>query len=116
MGGDTYTGRNVGAMGPHVTANNTTFIDYGSMASGLDLAVLADELCRLKDDMKKVANDTKELEAVVAISAAEDAARKGDGSTAMAKLKAAGGWAWDTATKIGVPVAAEAIKKAIALG
>ena len=116
MPGDTFITNKAGAVGPHATASNTTFIEGAPLSHGGDLAVLADELGRLKIALRGAANDTGQLESLVAVSSAEDAARSGDGATAMAKLKAAGSWAWDTATKIGVSVAAEAIKKAVELG
>ncbi len=80
------------------------------------MAVLAKELGQLKVAMKAAADDTGQFESLAAVSSAADAAQTGDGATAIAKLKTAGQWAWDTATKIGVSVAAEAIKKAIGLG
>jgi len=116
MSGDTFITNKAGAVGPHATASNTNFFESAPVAHGVDLVVLADELGKLKIALKWAADDTGQLESLVAVSSAEDAARTGDGATAMAKLKAAGNWAWETATKIGVPVAAEAIKKAIGLG
>lgn len=116
MPGDTFISNKAGAVGPHATAINTTFIEGAEVAHGVDLAALADELGKLKFALKGAANDTGELECLVAVSSAEDAARSGDETTAMAKLKAAGKWAWETATRIGVSVAADAIKKAMSLG
>jgi hypothetical protein len=66
--------------------------------------------------MKSEAEDTGHYEAIAAISAAEDAAKNGDQTTTLAKLRAAGSWALDVATKIGVSIASEALKKAIGLG
>lgn len=116
MSGDTFIVNKAGAVGPGSTANNTTFIEGAVMAQEVDLATLAEELGKLKGEMKIAADDTEQLESLVAISSAEDAARNGDGATTITKLKAAGSWALDTATKIGVSVAAEALKRALGLG
>lgn len=114
MTGDTFISNKAGAVGPHATANNTTFFEAAA-SHDIDLATLADQLAKLKVAMKATAENTGQLESLVAVSSAEDAARKGDAAYVFAKLKTAGNWAWDTATKIGVSVAAEAIKKAIGL-
>lgn len=114
---DTYISRNAGAVGPNATAHNTTITEnHGAPLAGVDLSALAAQLGSLKQAMKADVQDTSHFEATAEISAAEDAAKKNDGSTAFAKLKAAGTWAFETATKIGVSVAAEALKKAIGLG
>lgn len=115
MSGDTFITSKAGAVGPYSTAINTSFVETAPTAEGIDLAVLADELSRLKVVMKDGADGTRHLESVVAVSSAEDAARNGDSATTMAKLRTAGTWAWDTATKIGVSVAAEAIKRSLGL-
>ena len=66
--------------------------------------------------MRKQAQSTTQFEAITAVSGAQDAARANQPSTVIEKLKSAGGWALDVATRIGVSVAAEAIKKASGLG
>ena len=117
MAGDTFITRNAGAVGPKSTAHHTTFIEsYGTPLEGIDISTLAEQLRLLKQAMSSEAQDTDQFEAVAAVSAAEDAAKKRDGAAIVAKLKAAGSWAFETATKIGVSVAAEAIKKALGLG
>jgi hypothetical protein len=52
-------------------------------------------------------------EAIGAVAAAVKTASKGDGPTTLQHLKAAGQWALGIAEKIGVAVAAEAIKRAL---
>ena len=117
MAGDTYVTRNAGAVGPNATAHNTTITEnYGAPLEGMDLLALTAQLRSLKQAMSSEAQNTSQFEAVAAVSAAEDAAQKGDGAAIIAKLRAAGTWALETATKIGVSVAAEALKKAIGLG
>jgi|ERR1700722_1026166 len=117
MAGDTFVTRNAGAVGPNATALNTTITENHNNASlsDVDLSALAPQLGLLKQAMKAEAEGTSQFEAVAAISAAEDAAQKDDRSTTIARLKAAGNWAFETATKIGVSVAAEALKNALGM-
>ena len=49
------------------------------------------------------------------IANAEDATKKGETSNIFSHLKSSGQWAFDTATKIGVSVAAKAIQGAMGL-
>ncbi|UDF31206.1 UNVERIFIED_ORG: hypothetical protein LHK14_07695 [Roseateles sp. XES5] len=116
MGSDNYIVGNAAAVGPHSSATNTTFNqNSGTMLPGADMASLADQLGRLKQNLIEQASTTEHYSAVATVSAAEDAARKGDESGVLEKLKAVGTWALDAATKIGVSVATEAIKKASGL-
>jgi len=46
---------------------------------------------------------------------AAKAAKEGNGPKALEYLKAAGKWAMDTATKVGVSVASDALTKAIGM-
>lgn len=116
MSGDIYNTRNAGAVGPGATATNTTIAEnYGAVLQGTDLPTLANQLEQLKQEMRKQAQDTTQFEAITAVSGAQDAARANQPSAVIEKLKSAGSWAPDIATKIGVSVAAEAIKKASGL-
>jgi hypothetical protein len=64
--------------------------------------------------MKGEATGTREQDkAIGAVADAEEAAAKGDGPAALGYLKSAGNWALDTAQKIGVGVAVEALKRAM---
>ncbi len=118
MTGDVYNTRNAGAVGRNARATHTTITEnYGSMLQGIDLQMLAPQLAQLKEEMLKRANGTTEqLLSIAAVSAAEDAARKSENSEVIEKLKSAGTWAFDVASKIGVSVAAEALKQAVGLG
>ncbi len=80
-----------------------------------DSAKLADELVQLRAAMKQQGQTVEHDEAVLAIGKAEQAAREDDKVGALQYLRSAGKWAFDVATKIGVNVAAEAIKKASGL-
>lgn len=122
-GGGTHMTRDVfitekaGAVGPNSTATNTTFNKlHGDPLTGLDRATLLTELAMLRSAMQVEASGSVQYAALSAISEAEDAAKQGDSVTLVSKLKAAGSWALDTATKIGVSVATDAIKKASGLG
>ena len=113
---DTYNVGRAGAVGPGATASNTTFIESrASPLEGIDLAMLSVELAQLKLAMQAAASSTAHYAALTAISEAEDAAMKNDTSTVASRLKAAGSWAFDTATKIGVSVASKAIQVAVGL-
>lgn len=116
VSGDTYNTRNAGAVGPGAQAMNTTITEnYGAMLGGIDVKILADELDDLRRAMSAEAGSTSQFEAVAAISGAQDAAKKGETSSVVTKLKGAGQWAVDVATKIGTTIAAEAIKKSMGM-
>ncbi|MBB3133627.1 hypothetical protein FHS26_001340 [Rhizobium pisi] len=116
MARDTFIVGRAGAVGPNASATHTTFNEnYGTMLQGIEMAPLAEDLATLKQNMAGQATTTEQFNAIAAVSAAEDAARSGDETTVVEKLKAAGTWALDVATKIGVAVATEAIKKASGL-
>ncbi|MQW55277.1 hypothetical protein [Sinorhizobium meliloti] len=112
---DTFIAKNVAAMGPNASATHTTFNQNFGTLQGIDMEKLAEELLSLKQCMAGQASTTEHFESLAAISAAEDAARKGDKATVLAKLKAAGSWALDAATKIGIAITTEAIKKSAGL-
>lgn len=113
---DTFIVGRAGAVGPKASAANTTFNEnYGTILQGIEMVALAEGLATLKQNMAGKATTTEHFNTIAAVSAAEDAARSGDETTVVEKLKAAGTWALDVATKIGVTVASEAIKKASGL-
>ena len=60
--------------------------------------------------MQQEASSADEFQALTNVVGAQEAAEKGDGPTALERLKAAGQWGLDVATKIGVPVAVKAIQ------
>lgn len=101
-----------GAVGDNAHAHNMTFQQVQNQGP-LDLPRLADELKRLRTSMKEANDKDDQDEAIGAVAAAEKAAVKGDGQTALQHLKTAGTWALGIAEKIGVSVAAEAIKRAM---
>jgi hypothetical protein len=114
---DTYKAEQVGAMGPGARAHNMTFqqIWNQAQASGVDLQQLAGDLARLRIAMRAEATSAEHDVAVGQIAAAESAASKGNGATAMEHLRSAGQWAFEVATNIGTGVATAALKLALGL-
>jgi uncharacterized protein YjbI with pentapeptide repeats len=114
MSGDNYNNNGqAGAFGSNAHAHDMTFQQVQNQAT-LDLPRLAEELADLHTAMKRKTEGTREQDkAIVAVADAEEAASKGDGPTALRHLKAAGQWTLGVAQQIGVPVAIEAIKRAI---
>ena len=108
--GDTYNIAQGVGVGRNVKMDNVTVNQVQSQEK-LDLPKLADDLAKLRSEMKKQATEPEHDVAVGAIAAAEAAAKKGDEKSALDHLKAAGQWALELGVKIGVPVAIEAIKK-----
>lgn len=105
------------AVGYKARAQNT--VQHQDLSS-IDLQLLTNELGRLRRAMMQeaVAAESSEPDQTIAISAvasAEKSAQAGDAPATLGHLKAAGKWAWDTATKIGVSVAAKALEGALGL-
>ena len=105
---------NVGNIGSH-SAPVISIVKHNSNPQAEDLKGLAEELARLRLELKRCAETVDHDRAIVAVGEAEEAARKNDTSIVTEKLKVAGAWALDIASKIGVNVAAEALKKTIGL-
>jgi hypothetical protein len=106
-----YVVGQAGSVGDNAHAHDMTFQQAWNQ-SNIDLPRLAEELTRLRAAMKQETEGTREQDkAIVAVADAEEAAINGDGPTTLQRLKAAGKWALGIAEKIGVTVAAEAIKR-----
>jgi hypothetical protein len=84
--------------------------------SGTELKALAEELAKLRIAARQQSTEADHDAAVGAIAEAESAAKKGDEKSMIQYLAKAGSWALDVATKIGVSIAAEAIKKSLGMG
>ncbi len=113
--GDKYSAGQVGAQGPNSHAHDMTFNQIWNQAQGkIDLMELAQQLSTLRAKMKEEAagSDSHDIE-IGAIAAAEQSAQGDDGPKALEHLKQGGKWALGIATSIGVPVAVEAIKRAM---
>lgn len=116
MSGDTYTVGQAGAVGPGSSAQNISFQQLWQQNAGtVDLRQLGDELARLRSAMRSEATLPEHDEALGAVAAAEKEAKAGNGPKVLEHLRSAGKWAFDTATKIGVTVAAGAIKTGLGL-
>jgi len=103
-----------GAVGDSSQASNNTFNQENQF--GGELKELAKELTKLREELGKQAKEPEQFEAAAAVAKAKNAAAKGEVSTAFEHLKEAGKWALDVAKSIGIPVAIEALKKAIGGG
>lgn len=116
MSADTYNVGQAGAVGPGASAQQFSMQQvWQQNAERFNLADLAHELDALRSAMRSQASDAEHDIAIGAVAAAGTAAAKGDGPTALAKLKEAGKWAFDVATKIGVSVAAAALMTALGI-
>jgi hypothetical protein len=81
----------------------------------LDLPQLADELSRLRAAMRGESKTLEDDAAVGAVAEAEGAARAGNQARALERLRAAGKWALDVATRIGVELTTLALKEQLGL-
>jgi len=77
----------------------------------MELENLAAELLTLHQMMSQEAKESTHYTAIAEVAKAEEAAKANDSSKVAESLKAAGKWALDVATKIGVSLATEAIKQ-----
>lgn len=112
--GDQYSAGQAGAMGPGAKAKNMTFEQvWVQNRDAIDLTELADELGKLRSAMKKEETTAEQDASIGDVAKAEEAAKKGLGSTCLEYLGKAGKWSWEIANKIGVSVAAKAIEKAM---
>jgi hypothetical protein len=106
----------IGGVGQEVNAQDMQFQQIWNQVQGqIDLPVLAQELEELKKHLKGEAETPEQFQIMADVAAAESEAKAGNGSKVIEHLKKAGGWAFETATQIGVRVAAEVIKKSMYL-
>ncbi len=116
--GDKYEikGSIIGAAGPHaegrVEASGASIV-LGSQST----AQLAEELARLHSELLLVMDTDKadQYADIGKVATAQAAAKAGKLNEALAHLKKVGGWVVDVATKIGVTVAAAALKEAMGI-
>jgi hypothetical protein len=111
---DKYEAGQAGAQGPLAHAHDMTFNQIWDHAEeNIDLRILAEELEKLRHELRNSATSPEDDAKIGAIASAELEAKKGDGPKALSALAKAGKWAFDAATQIGVQVAAEALKLAL---
>ncbi|MGD1082864.1 MAG: hypothetical protein ABR881_31500, partial [Candidatus Sulfotelmatobacter sp.] len=114
--GDDYSAGAAGAMGPHSRASDMTFQQIWNQIYGaIDLPQLARELAKLKTALRSEAHHPEDEMAIGAVTAAEAAAKEGNGPKTLEYLKNAGKWAFDVATKIGVDLAVAAMKSSLGM-
>jgi hypothetical protein len=113
--GDTYKAKQAGAMGPGAQVNESTFIQNAGNEIEINFSQLAPQLNTLRLAMKENATDADHDVAIAEVAKAEQAAKKSDKATVLEHLKAAGNWAAEIATKIGVSVASKAIESAMGI-
>ena len=108
------SGGQQGAVGDGASAND--FIQVtGKSIQEIDLEALSSELETLRAAARKNATDVEHDLAMGSLAAAEAAAKQGNRSEVVKHLRNAGKWAFDTATAIGVRVAAEAIRASLGM-
>jgi hypothetical protein len=116
--GDNYevTGKDVGgfAVGPNAQAHDIGFNQLvHQIEQTVDMIQLSDELARLRQAMTQEATETDQHIAIGEVAKAEQAAKAKDSTRVVRSLRAAGGWALDVATKIGVSLATEVLKNSM---
>jgi hypothetical protein len=103
-----------GALGDHSHAHHLDYIEIGKqIEESTNLTALVTELETLRQALKKEATTEDQDKAVSDIGQAKKAIEAKETSKAVSLLKSAGTWALDVGTRIGVPVAVEAIKQAV---
>jgi hypothetical protein len=111
--GDTYNVAQGVGVGRNVNMKNVT-VNQIQSESQIDLPVLADQLGKVRAEMKKEATEP-EHDVAGAVAAAEAAAKNGDEKSALEHLKTAGLWTLGIAVQLGMPVAIDALKKSAGL-
>jgi hypothetical protein len=106
---DIYKIEQAGTVGPNSKSINTRISKNIHKQIGMDR--LSKELTKLYKAMKVIDKYNKHTESIVNVEKAKRAALSKSKPKVIKYLKAAGKWALDTATKIGVPVAIELLKQ-----
>jgi hypothetical protein len=118
MAGDFHSGQgHIVKFGPNAKVQGNAFQQtWNQMAGATDLKALAEELAKVRKELKRQDSDDPDHDAAVGqVAAAEKAAKEGDGAGVLGFLKSAGSWALKAATDAGAKLAEEAIKKAMSL-
>jgi hypothetical protein len=114
---DSYTTGQAGAVGPHSSARDISFNQvWNQVGSAIDLPGLAQELAKVRSEMRRTAEGGPEQDLALAeVAKAEISAKSDDGPTVMQHLRKAGMWALDAARSVGAELAATVIAKAMGL-
>jgi hypothetical protein len=115
MGNTFINNGQAGAMGDNAKAEGNTFQQLALHSADLDLPKLAEELGRLLVAMKAEAQSVEHYQALASVATAAECAKQQEVPRLLEHLQAGGRWALDLATKIGTPVAIEALKRAMGL-
>jgi len=114
---DQYNVGQAGVAGPNsmVIGQNFTQI-WSKQEKEINLDTLAQELRIVRDKGRASTSGAPEEDMALAeLAKAEIAAKEGDGPKALGHLAQAGQWALRIAVAIGVPVASEALKRAMGI-
>jgi hypothetical protein len=113
MGDEYNISGQVGAVGSNAQAHDMNFTQIGNqIEKSMDLSLLANELSKLHQAMKAEGNEVEHDIAISEVAKAEQAAKAKNSSKIAEHLKSAGKWSLEIASKIGVPLAIDALKKA----
>jgi len=112
--GDKYKVGQAGAVGRNAEALNVSQV-WNEIRNQCNLADLADDLARLRKELKARSVESEHDEEIGSVAAAEKAAREQDGPKTLSMLRGAGKWALDVAKDVGTKVAAEALKGALGM-
>jgi hypothetical protein len=105
-----------GAFGENAQAREFTLVQkWDRVSKQIDLTELAEQLAKLRAELKKTAGDTEHDVAIGALASAESAAKQGKGADTLDALSRTGKWVLGVATKIGVPLAVAALKVSLGL-
>jgi len=113
--GDVYNPTQAAAVGRNAVAKDNILNQANAFPDQEYLKMLSSDLRQLRNAMKLEATTVDHDAAVGQIANAESAIKKGDLGTLSQHLKSAGTWALDVATKIGVDVACDALKRAVGI-
>jgi hypothetical protein len=120
VSGDSYKSYGAaGIVGPRGKIDNFNQVwnDFSAGQSAEAMASLAEQLGKLKEHIKTTSSDDEDARDIEVgnLSRATQAAKKGDGGKVLEALSACGRWVLEVAEKIGVAVAASALRKALGL-
>ncbi len=109
--GDSYQAGQAGAQGPNAHAHDITFNQvWNQNKDDIDLNQLSGELSKLRTELSRQASSPEQHAEIGNIANAEIEANSGNGSKVLDFLSKVGKWSFDTATALGVAIAANTIK------
>lgn len=111
--GDNYSAGQAGAQGPNAHAHDNNFNQiWNQNQKEMDLGQLSVDLSKLREELGKTASTAEQHAEIGIIANAEIEAKAGNGAKVIEFLSKATRWSFQTATALGVAVAANAIKVA----